>query len=161
MRCAPGAIATFVYTDFIAQYPAFANAPPEATLQAYFDIAGETYLRNDGTGRVRSVPAQTALMYMLVAHLAQLFTGANGDDPSGLVGRISNATEGSVTVGLDYPSTPGNAWFVQTPYGAAFWQATAAYRSVASYRPGPSRFGNGLGNRAVPFQGNFGGRWPL
>lgn len=160
MVCTPGAIATFVYADFIVQYPAFATAPPEATLEAYFAIAGELYLRNDGTGRVRDVNAQTALLYMLVAHMAQLFNGADGNSPSGLVGRISNATQGSVTVGTDYPSTPNNAWFVQTPYGAAFWQATAAYRSVASYRPGPTRFGNGFGSRGS-FQGSYGGRWPL
>lgn len=161
MGCSPGgAIATFVYADFIVSYPAFATAPPKITLQAFFDIAGELYLRNDGTGRVRSVGAQTALLYMLTAHLAQLSFGADGESPSGLVGRIASATQGSVTVSTDYPATPNSAWFVQTPYGANFWQATAAYRSVAAYRRGPSRFGNGFGG-AVPFQGNFGGRWPL
>jgi Protein of unknown function (DUF4054) len=160
MICTRGAIATFVFADFIVQYPAFASAPPEATLQAYFDIAGELYLRNDGTGRVRNVGAQTALLYMLVAHLAQLANGADGASPNGLVGRVSSATQGSVTVATDYPSTPNNAWFVQTPYGASFWQATAAYRSVPAYRRGPTRFGNGFGS-PVPFQGSLGGRFPL
>jgi Protein of unknown function (DUF4054) len=160
MICAPGAIAVFVYSDFTTQYPAFATNPPQVTLQAYFDIAGELYLRNDGTGRVRTVAAQTALMYMLVAHMAQLAFGADGVSPSGLVGRIASATQGSVNVSTDYPSTPNNAWFLQTPAGASFWQATSAFRSVASYRPGPTRFGNGFGSR-TGFQGNFGGRFPL
>jgi len=160
MGCTPGAIATFVYADFIAQYTAFATAPPEPVLQGFFDIAGELYLRNDGTGRIRSVSAQTMLLYMLTAHLAQLTYGADGASPSGLVGRISSATQGSVTVATDYPSTPNSAWFVQTPYGASFWQAVSAYRSVAAYRPGPTRLGNGIGNRGG-FQGNFSGRWPL
>lgn len=145
--CAGGAIATFVEADFRTAYPAFATNPPVATLQALFAIAGEIYLRNDGTGPVKTVAAQTALLYMLTAHLTQLSCGADGDSPSGLVGRIASAGEGSVNVSLDYPATPTNAWFVQTPYGAMFWQATAAYRTFAAYRPGPTRFGNGLVGR--------------
>ena len=142
-----GAIGVFVYADFTTQYPAFATNPPQATLAAYFAIAGELYLRNDGTGPVSDVNAQTALLYMLVAHMAQLANGADGASPSGLVGRISNATEGSVSVALDYPATPNSAWFVQTPYGASFWQATSAYRSFPAYRRGPTRFGTGIPNR--------------
>lgn len=145
--CAGGAIGTFVYADFIAAYPAFATAPPQLTLQAYFDLAGEVWLRNDGTGPVRTATLQTQLLYMLTAHLAQLFSGPDGNDPSGLVGRISSATEGSVTVATEYESTMNSAWFNQTPYGAAFWQATAAWRSFPAYRVGPTRFGTGISNR--------------
>lgn len=140
-----GAIAALVLADFRAAYPAFATNPPDATIQAYFTLGGEVWLRNDGTGRVKSVPLQTQLMYMLTAHLCQLFSGPDGNNPSGLVGRINSATEGSVTVSTEYESTMNSAWFNQTPYGAAFWQATAAYRSMAAYVPGRTRFGNGLG----------------
>ena len=84
----------FVYADFTAAYSEFASAPPEPTLQAYFDLAGEVWLRNDGTGPVRSTTLQTQLLYMLTAHLAQLFgPSADGSAPSGLVGRISSGTE--------------------------------------------------------------------
>lgn len=152
--CGGGAIGVFVYADFTAAYPAFASAPPEATLQAYFELAGEVWLRNDGTGPVRKTTLQTQLLYMLTAHLAQLFSGPDGNDPSGLVGRISSATEGSVTVSTEYESTMNSAWFNQTPYGAAFWQATAAFRSFPAYLPGPTRFGNGL----TPGGGFRGGR---
>lgn len=145
--CAGGAIGSFIYSDFIAQYPAFATAPPQATLEAYFALAGEVWLRNDGTGPVKTTTLQTALLYMLTAHLAQLFSGPDGNDPSGLVGRISSATEGSVTVATEYESTMNSAWFTQTQYGASFWAATAAYRSFAAYLPGPTRFGNGIGRR--------------
>lgn len=144
--CQSGAIGSFVYSDFIAQYPAFATAPPQATLEAYFALAGEVWLRNDGTGPVRTTTLQTALLYMLTAHLAQLFSGPNGNDPSGLVGRISSATEGSVTVSTEYEGTMNSAWFNQTEYGATFWAATAAFRSFAAYLPGPTRFGNGISN---------------
>jgi hypothetical protein len=145
--CSGGAIGTFTYADFIAAYPAFANAPPQATLQAYFTLAGQVWLRNDGTGPVTDPNLQTQLLYMLTAHLAQLFSGPDGNDPSGLVGRISSATEGSVTVASEYQSTMNSTWFDQSPYGAAFWQATATYRSFAAYIPGRTRFGNGIGGR--------------
>ena len=148
--CRPGgAIGSFTYSDFIAAYPAFATAPPEATLEAYFALAGEVWLRNDGTGPVKTTALQTQLLYMLTAHLAQLFSGPDGNDPSGLVGRISSATEGSVTVSTEYESTMNSTWFSQTPYGAAFWAATAAWRSFPAYLPGPTRFGNGIGNGIV------------
>jgi hypothetical protein len=145
--CAGGAVAAFNAVAFRAQYTAFATNPSDAVLQGWFDLAGEVYLRNDGSGPVRSVSAQTNLMYLLTAHLTQLFDGADGNAPggSGLVGRISSATEGSVTVATEYESTMNSQWFNQTEYGAAFWQATAAWRTFAAYLPGPSRFGNGIG----------------
>lgn len=139
--CAGGAVATFSAADFKVLYPNWA-AVPDAQLQGYFDIA-TIYLRNDGSGPVRSTSTQTMLLYLMTAHITQLSIGANGLGASPLIGRVSSASEGSVSVGSDYPSTPNNAWFVQTPYGASFWQATAAYRMV-HYSPGPTRFGNGL-----------------
>lgn len=142
--CASGAIATWDYSKFTTMFPAFATNPSQATLQLYFDMAG-TWLRNDGTGPVKNADMQQNLMFMLTAHLAQLFNGPDGTGSSGIVGRISSATEGSVTVATEMESTLSSAWFVQTPYGAAFWQATAAYRSFARYLPGPTRFGNGIG----------------
>lgn len=142
--CNGGAVAVFDPTAFKQAYPAFASVS-DPQLQAMFDIA-TLYLRNDGTSPVKTVPAQTALLYMLTAHLAQMSFGANGQGASGMVGRVTSASEGSVSIGADYPATPNNAWFVQTPYGASFWQATAAYR-MTRYIPGPTRFGTGIGNR--------------
>jgi hypothetical protein len=142
--CAGGAVAVFVAADFKAAYPAFA-AVPDALLQAFFSIA-TIYLRNDGSGPVRDTNLQTQLLWMLTAHVGQISGALNpGGVPSGLVGRITSASEGSVSVSSDYPSTPNNAWFVQTPYGAMYWQATAAFR-MARYLPGPTRFGTGIGN---------------
>lgn len=143
--CTSGAVATWDYALFQAQYPAFATAPPEATLQAYFDMAGEIWLRNDGTGPVRSATLQATLLNMLTAHLAQLFNGPDGTGATGIVGRISSASEGSVSVSTEFTGSENSAWFLQTPYGAAFWQATAAFRTFARYIPGPARFGNGIG----------------
>lgn len=142
--CNGGAVAVFDPTAFKQAYPAFANVS-DPQLQAMFDIA-TLYLRNDGTSPVKTVAAQTALLYMLTAHLTQISFGPNGQGASGIVGRVTSASEGSVSIGTDYPSTPNNAWFVQTPYGASFWQATAAYR-MTRYIPGPTRFGTGIGSR--------------
>lgn len=148
-----GAIAIWSQSDFLEAYPNF-KAVPAPTLQSRFVMAG-LYLRNDGTSPVRSVQSQTMLMYMLTAHLLQISFGPNGEGAIaggggavGLVGRIASAGEGSVNVSMDYPSTPNNAWFLQTPYGADFWQATANYRR-ARYLPGPTRFGNGISGGSV------------
>ena len=44
----------------------------------------------------------------------------------GTVGRVSSATEGSVSAQLDVPADAMTQgwWWMQTPYGAAAWQAT-------------------------------------
>lgn len=149
-----GAIAVWDQTAFLTAYPNFTGVP-SGTLEATFNIA-TIYLRNDGTSPIRSVALQTTLMFMLTAHLLQITFGPDGEGAKagntggspGLVGRISSASEGSVNVSLDYPSTPNSAWFLQTPYGANFWQATANYRR-ARYLPGPTRFGNGIAGGGV------------
>lgn len=141
---AGGAVAVLVVADFKAAYPGFASLSTPQVEEA-FSLA-TIYLRNDGTGPVRTVSMQTSLLYMLTAHLAQLMYGINGDPASGVVGRVNSASEGSVSIGSDWPANANNAWFLQTPFGANFWQATAAYR-MTRYIPGPQRFGNGLSGR--------------
>jgi hypothetical protein len=154
--CSGGAVAVFVPADFKVAYPAFVNVP-DALLQAFFTI-GTIYLRNDGTGPVTNGDLQTQLLWMLTAHVAQISGALNpGGVPSGLVGRITSASEGSVSVSSDYPSTPNNAWFLQTGYGAMYWQATAAFR-MARYLPGPTRFGTGIGNSGRNNPWTSGGR---
>lgn len=139
--CGGGAVATFVPADFKAKYPAF-DTLSDAQLEEAFSLA-TIYLRNDGTGPVRTVLLQTSLLYMLTAHLAQVMYGIDGESPSGVVGRVNSASEGSVSIGAEWPTTANNAWFLQTPFGANFWQATAGYRMGGRYLPGPTRFGTG------------------
>ena len=77
------------------------------------------------------------LLYMLVAHIATLRFGVNGHGPTGLVGTISNAKEGSVSVSTNFGKIKSNQqWFVQTQYGAMFWEATKQYR-CGFYVPPP------------------------
>src|SRR5262249_32656248 len=82
---------------------------------------------------------QAVLMNMVTAHIAALNSQSQGDSDPGApkdanspVGRIASATEGSVSVSTEYaPMANGSeAWFLQTRYGAAFWAATAVYRTA-------------------------------
>jgi hypothetical protein len=132
-----GVKVTFDYASWVLIYPQFSSLQQTQVTNGALPIA-ELYCRNDGGGPVSSAAIQVNLLGLMVAHICQLIYGANGQAPSPLVGRINNATEGSVSVGTDFPSTPNNAWFLQTPFGAAFWQATAAYRTMR-YTPGPRR----------------------
>jgi hypothetical protein len=54
------------------------------------------------------------------------------------VGRLNQASEGSVSASFDYgaASAGSGEWFNQSQYGAAFWQATSSYRTM-HYVPGP------------------------
>ena len=141
----------------------------------YFDLA-TTFCRNDGGGPVgagvggcgglfsffsspttsaAATQLQTNMLNLLTAHLAQLFAPLpTGQPASGLVGRITSASEGSVSVSAEFPASPAAAWFLQTAYGAAFWQMSAPFRT-ARYLPGPQRV-----NNPWPIYGRgFGGWW--
>lgn len=136
-----GVAVTFDLAAWRLAYPQFAALTDEQITGAILPVA-ELYLRNDGTGPVRSETTQQTLLQLIVAHCTQLMLGqtTNGVAGPSAVGRVSGATEGSVSVQFDFPDTsPGAAWFSQTPYGAAFWAATAAYRTM-HYIPGPVPF---------------------
>lgn len=117
----------FVPDDFKAAYPAFA-AVPDAALEHYFELA-TLYLSNSACSVVQDLGKRKALLWMLVAHIAQLSGALNGGQ-TGPVGRTSSATEGSVSVSFSFPENPNSAWFDQTPWGAMFWQATLKYRTM-------------------------------
>lgn len=135
-------VAVFNYGAWVARYPEFAHTV-DATLAAeYFAEAG-LYLDNTD---VSVVPADAVtyqprlmLLGMLTAHIAALNAPKNGRE--GLVGRISSATQGSVSVATDNGAQPGTAaWFQQTQYGASYWTATARYRTFRQVRPCPAAY---------------------
>ena len=118
-------IVTFDPAKFTVRYPQFAGREP-AFLQACFDEAG-LYLNNTELSPVTDVAERERLLHMLVAHLVAL-NAAIEQGNSG-VGRVASASEGSVSVSLDYGAVTGSqAWYAQTPYGASYWAATSAYR---------------------------------
>lgn len=133
-----GVIVAFDYAGWVAMFPQLDYVPPDLA-QVYFDIAA-TMHANDGTGPVIDTGEQTKLLNFLTAHLSKLYAPRDGQEPSGLVGRISSATEGSVTVQAEWGNTTSEraAWFLQTQYGATYWALTAKYRTMR-YRPGYPR----------------------
>lgn len=137
-------IAVFSYPTFVARYPEFAGIDP--SLAAAYFAEATLYLRNDGTGPVQDAGQQLVLLNMLVAHIAKLNAlNADGSSASGLVGPITSATEGSVSVGSGLVVEAGTAgWFQQTSYGYAFWNATAPYRSMR-YVPSRRAYSTGYG----------------
>jgi hypothetical protein len=132
-------IVVFNPTAFKVRYPNFASVP-DATLQFCFDDSG-LYLSNSDASPVQNLQRREQLLWMLTAHISMLQGNLAADGQPLPVGRISQATEGSVNASLDYlPATPGSgAWFQQTPYGAQFWAATTSLRGFR-YRPQPVIF---------------------
>lgn len=137
-------VVTFDIKTFRELYPEFAAAS-ETLLEALFNQASTLYLNNTDESVVQDLKEREQLFFLLVAHLCALRgfgSGQNGGQGGGLVGRITSASEGSVSVSVDNSGSNDQSWwFLQTPYGASYWQATAPYRTM-QYHPGasPSRY---------------------
>lgn len=124
---------------FRARYPEFA-AVANPTLAACFDEAG-LYLSNTDNSPVQNLTRRATLLNMLTAHVAYLGGLLSADGMPRPVGRVSQASEGSVSAAFEgVPPTPGSgAWFQQSSYGASFWQATTSLRGFR-YIPCPTRY---------------------
>jgi hypothetical protein len=132
------AVVTFDLAKFRDMYPEFSNVT-DTQLEFLFDESTD-YLDNTDYSLVIDGTKRERLLYLLMAHLAYLRYGylKNGQliGGTGMVGRISSASEGSVSVGTELGSMAiGTAWYTQSPYGLAYWQATKVYR-MANYYPG-------------------------
>ena len=124
---------------FKARYPEFA-AVANPTLAACFDEAG-LYLSNTDNSPVQNLTRRATLLNMLTAHVAYIGGLLSADGMPRPVGRVSQASEGSVSAAFEgVPPTPGSgAWFQQSQYGAAFWQATSGLRGMR-YIPCQTRY---------------------
>lgn len=134
-----GVQVAFDYGAWVARYPEFAGVNA-ATAAAYFAEA-TLYHKNDATGPINDAAQQSMLLNMVTAHIAARYAKqANGDPASPIVGRITDATEGSVSVSADYGATIGvqQAFWLQTKYGADYYAATARFRT-ARYIAGHTR----------------------
>lgn len=131
-------VAVFDYTAWTTRYPEF-GAVSEERAALFFAEAG-LYLDNGDNSLVADVATRLVLLNLVTAHIATLAGALEpGGQPSGIVGRLSSATEGGVSTSFDTGLAPGTAaWFQQTSYGFAFWQATKGLRS-ATYIPAPPR----------------------
>lgn len=149
--------AVFSYRDWTALFPVFgvpgANFVPEPSATLYFGMSS-LYCANDDCALIPADPTtyqpRISILYMLTAHLAAI-NGATQSGAAGLVGHITDASEGSVSVKLDLGAIPNSAaWFAQTPWGLQAYAAMAPYRT-ARYVPNPGRFaqipGGAFGSR--------------
>lgn len=135
---------TFDPVLWAKRYPEFAALDPDIA-QMYFDEA-TIYWRNDGTSPASTTVIQTLILWKITAHIAALYAQGQGaanpgaaQDASGLVGRISSASEGSVSVSSELGVAPSSsqwyAYFQQTKYGLQFLAMTSQYRTMR-YVPG-------------------------
>lgn len=148
-------VVQFSSAEFVALYPEFTGIPLAAQTNAFNDAT--TLLDNTCGSAVQDANKRMAFLYMLTAHECFLESGSNDGagnivPPPGanIVGRVANASEGSVSAAVEWDGTgsPSQAYFLQTKYGAKFWQRTATYR-MAFYVSPPSSGPNGPG---FPFQ---------
>ena len=96
-------------------------------LNWYF-VESTMLLNNTSKSCVKSLAEREVLLFLLVAHFAVLQQRVEGDNE--VVGRISSASQGSVSVTLDNGQTTlSDKWYQQTPYGSKYWALTAKYRS--------------------------------
>jgi len=124
------ATASFNYPAFIARFPEFSTVA-QATVEAYF---AEIVVRLPTIATLTGDPTTDAtnglLLNLATAHLTALYSGINGNSPSAIVGRIDDATQGSVHVHADAGEVPKAAvYWYQTKYGADFWQQSQQRRT--------------------------------
>lgn len=144
-------VVTFDYAGWAARYPELSSVS-SGLAQQYFNEAG-LYCQNTPTSLVCDLAQRAMFLNMLTAHIAALNAPLNGQASSPIVGRISQATEGSVSVQTDNQYPPGTVqWYQQTKYGSAYWAASAQFRTMR-YVPGYPNYPAVPGDR-------WSGGWP-
>lgn len=135
---------TFNYAMWTARYPEFTGID-EPLASQYFTEA-TLYVDNTGQGPVTDPNQLMLFLNMATAHIAALNApkiadqfNSDGVEYNPLVGRITNASEGSVSVATEFANEGEQAaWWNQTKYGAALWRAMAMFRQ-ARYLPSRRR----------------------
>lgn len=139
-------IVVFQYSTWGALYPELAASVNAQQAQFYFNQACNVLpnyptspipiLDSTGTRQVRA-----EILGLGTSHIVALF-GPNSTDA---VGRVDQATQGSVSVHLDMgPTGLNDAWWKQTKYGAMCWQALAPYRSFRFFAAPKPYLGVGM-----------------
>lgn len=132
MSITPGIVA-FNPAAFQADFPAF-EAVSDSALTSNFNLA-TLQLNNSYCSVVQDEPTRAQLLNLLTAHITALLNGTTNAQgqlipASGLVGRISSGTQGSVTVQTEFKTdSEAAAYYTQTQWGATYWQSTAIFRT--------------------------------
>jgi hypothetical protein len=149
-----GVAVTITYASWVQIFPQFSVTVPKAIFDGFLWPTAQQFCRNDGCGQVNNTVTQTTLLQLMLAHLAQLFFGSSGtagsQPQSPLVGRITDASEGSVSVSTEMQGTVNSAWFYQTSFGAAFWQLALPFR-LGRYFPKVTPVYQPIGNPYPPY----------
>jgi hypothetical protein len=110
------ALHTFNYSEFVLQFPAYATAPPESQLQAYFALATNFVNPNDNwCGGLNDGSLDYALN-CLVAHYAYINDLISMGQNSVIV---TSSTVDKVSVSLLAPPVKDffQYWLATSPYG--------------------------------------------
>ncbi len=118
-------IVEFDVNEFKVLYPSI-KLTDEQLINCF--AKAEINLNNTHCSHVESLKERKILLYLLTAHYAVLQSRIESGNDA--VGRVSSATEGSVSASFDYGQVSQSAaWYLQTPYGAEYWSMTKKYRS--------------------------------
>jgi hypothetical protein len=147
-----GIVVTFNATNFQAMFPQF-NTVSDAILTNFVLPFAQQIVRNDGGGPVSDAVSQANLLNLAVAHICALLWGVNGQAPTPLVGRLTNATQGSVSLATEFTGYQNDAWYNQTPWGAMLVRMMRPFVSAKYYPP--------YRGRRYPYVGYTTGTWPL
>lgn len=116
-----GESVVFSYREFASMFPELKGTEQQASTAFWL---AEGMLNNTQNSIVCCTCDRKRLLYLLTAHI--LFLQSRG---AGNVGAISNASEGSVSVGYAGLGQLGQNYFGQSQYGLLFWQLAAKYLS--------------------------------
>lgn len=134
------AVVVFDPEKFRSIYPAFSDETKYSNeyLQNYFDIAAEFVGNTDSTSFApydpdKNIFLRARLLDLVTCHLLTLES-----QPAGQNGRISSATQGSVSTSFDLlkANTFVGDWWAQTRCGAMYWVMTARFRIGGRIYPG-------------------------
>jgi len=111
----------FSWDEFNSFYPEL-NANQNKALLAFKQAS--LVLNNTSTSIITCLEERKTLLYLLTAHILYLQNRGAGQ-----VGALSNAHEGSTSVGFASIGKMTQTYFGQSQYGLLFWQLIAKYLS--------------------------------
>lgn len=111
----------FNIEDFRLLYPRFADLSDEVLTLTFKQAA--LFVGNPGRRNIQPLEKREAIIFALMCHrLTKYLDGING-----AAGPVSNATEGSVSIGFAIPSLNNHPYWYSTSCGQEFIALMAPY----------------------------------